>query len=129
MKSNIEIIKELYANFASGNGAGIAAIFANDIEWIQMKGFPGGGHFVGFEEIAENVFKGFSKNWSNWKAITDEYIDAGDSIFVVGKYSGTFKETQKSMEADFIHRYILKDGKVIRFKQYTDTKLVAEVLV
>ena len=128
MKLNIEIIKELYADFAIGNGAGIEAIFEKDIEWIQMKGFPGGGHFFGFNEIAENVFKGFGKNWTNWKAITDEFVDAGDSVFVIGRYLGTYNTTQKSMEAEFVHRYTLKDGKVIRFNQYTDTKLVADAI-
>lgn len=125
---NIEIIKELYKHFATGNGAGIAAIFAENIEWIQMKGFPGGGHFIGFNEIANNVFKGFGKSWTEWKASVDEFVDAGADVFVFGKYSGTYKDTGKFMEAEFVHRYTLKNGKVERFKQYTDTKLVADAV-
>lgn len=128
MSQNIDIIKELYKHFAAGNGAGIAAIFARDIEWVQMKGFPGGGHFIGFENIANNVFKGFGKYWTDWKASVDEFVEAGADVFVIGKYSGTYNETGKYMEAEFVHRYTLSDGKVEKFKQYTDTKQVADAV-
>lgn len=128
MKSNIETIKELYQDFSKGDTNAIREKFAPDIEWIQMKGFPNGGHHIGFDAILKNVFQNFGENWTSWAATIDEYVDAGESVFAIGQYKGTYAKTGKSMTADFAHRYVLKNGKITKFTQYTDTKLVADVM-
>ncbi len=128
MKSNIEIIKELYRDFSNGNIDAVKEKFAPEIEWSQMKGFPNGGYHIGFDNIYKNVFQNFSQNWTNWTANVDEFLDAGESVFAIGTYEGMYNETGKSFQADFIHRYILEDGKVAKFTQYTDTKLVAKAM-
>lgn len=119
--SNIKTIQSLYDFFQSRELDKIRKIFHADIKWNQMKGFPNGGEYVGAEEIFANVFKGFSENWTDWKADVSEYLEAGDDIIAVGQYKGTFNKSGKYVEADFMHRYTLKDGLIIQFKQYTDT--------
>lgn len=46
---------------------------------------------------------------------------AGDSVVVEGRYTGTFKETRKDIDAQFCHVFKLRDGKVTSFQQFTDT--------
>jgi hypothetical protein len=57
-----------------------------------------------------------------------EFIDAGDTIVALGKYSGKYKASGKSFEAQFAHVWRLRDGKAVRFTQYTDTLKVREAL-
>jgi hypothetical protein len=83
---------------------------------------------MGFDAILKNVFQNFGENWTSWAATIDEYVDAGESVFAIGQYKGTYAKTGKSMTADFAHRYVLKNGKIIKFTQYTDTRLVAEAM-
>ncbi|WP_242155507.1 nuclear transport factor 2 family protein [Aestuariivivens sediminis] len=128
MKSNIEIIEELYRDFSNGNIESIKEKFAPEIEWIQMKGFPNGGCHIGFDDIQKNVFKKFNENWTNWTANVDEFLDAGESIFAIGHYEGKYNKTGKSFKADFIHRYGLKEGQITKFTQYTDTNLVVKAM-
>ncbi|MEZ5016568.1 MAG: nuclear transport factor 2 family protein [Flavipsychrobacter sp.] len=128
MKTNLETIKELYQNFSAKNTEAIRELFADDISWKQMEGFPNGGHYIGADAIFKNVFAGFGENWTGWSASIDEFVATGDDVFAIGKYSGTYNKTQKSMEAAFIHRYRLSDGKVKQFVQYTDTQLVANAM-
>ncbi|MBR9853299.1 MAG: nuclear transport factor 2 family protein [Algicola sp.] len=128
MKSNIEIIKELYEDFSKGNIDGIKEKFAPQIKWTQMKGFPNGGNHIGFENVQRNVFQNFSLNWTNWSANVNELVDANESVFAIGKYEGIFNETGKSLEADFIHRYVIEKDKIIEFAQYTDTYLIAKAM-
>jgi uncharacterized protein len=126
--TNLEIIRELYRRFAAHGQAGIRALLHLEIEWIQMKGFPGGGRHVGPDAIFAKVFAQFAERWSAWRAITEEYLDAGTSIVVIGRYEGTFAATGKSRAAVFAHRYVLRDGVIIRFEQYTDTRQVVEAM-
>lgn len=128
MSSNKQVIEDLYHHFKNKNSEGIRALFAEDIEWTQMQGFPNGGRYVGFEAIAKNVFQGFSEHWTDWGAHVVEYLEAGNDVVAIGYYSGTFNATQRSVKAAFAHRYTLRDQKIQRFTQYTDTRLVAEAM-
>jgi uncharacterized protein len=40
---------------------------------------------------------------------------------VEGRYRGTVKATGMPVDAQFAHVWHLRDGKVVRFQQYTDT--------
>lgn len=128
MNTNIEIIKQLYQHFATKNMDAIRDLLATDVSWKQMEGFPNGGHYIGADDIFNNVFAGFSEHWTNWQANIEEYIASGASVFAIGSYSGTYNSTQKSMKAAFVHHYVLSNGKVTAFTQYTDTKLVADAM-
>ena len=125
---NIETVKRMYALFATNDHEAIRSIFAENITWNQMKGFPGGGQYVGADAIFEEVFAGFRKNWAEWKATITRYIDSGDGVVVFGIYEGTYKSTVKSMKAEFACEYKVKDGKITAFNQFTDTFLIAEAM-
>jgi len=49
-----------------------------------------------------------------------------DTVAVVGYTKCIAKPTKKSYETDFVHLVTLKDGKVIRFKEFFDTYAAAE---
>lgn len=125
---NIETVKRLYELFAAKDNEAIREIFAEKIAWHQMKGFPGGGQFVGADAIFEHVFDVFKKDWTEWKATVTRYIDSGDGVFVIGFYEGRYKTTQKSMKADFACEYKVKDGKITAFYQFTDTFLIGQAM-
>jgi uncharacterized protein len=93
-----------------------------------MKGFPGGGQHQGPEAVFENVFEGFRKNWSDWKATIARYIDSGDGVFMIGYYEGTYKTTGRYMKAEFAYEYKVRQGKITEFNQYTDTFLIGQAM-
>ena len=128
MKTNPEIIQALYTHFAARNLEEIKRLFDGQIQWQQMSGFPNGGTYIGFDAIYQHVFQGFSENWSGWKAEVNEYIDAGDSVFALGNYKGTYLKTGRSVEASFAHHYVIEGGKIKSFTQYTDTLLIANAM-
>lgn len=128
MKSNIEIIKELYRHFASANYEGVKVLFNKNIFWEQMDGFPNGGKYKGADEIIQHVFNGFKQNWIGWKAIVTGIIKGENYVFVSGYYEGKYILTDKKCKADFMHQYRMQRGKIIHFKQYTDTALIANAM-
>ena len=49
-------------------------------------------------------------------------------MVALGTYSGTYKKTGKSFEANFAHVWKVQDGKAVSFVQYVDTLLVHRAL-
>ncbi len=126
--SNIDIIKGLYQAFAQGDMDSVLAVLHQDIEWIESDGIPYGGVFQGQEAVVSGVFAKIGTEWDNFTARVDEFIDAGDTIVTLGVDSGTYKATGKTMQAPTASIWTLKDGKVVKFRQYIDTLAVVSVI-
>lgn len=126
--TNREIIDELYRSFREKDDAAFRAICTDDLEWIQNEGFPRGATRRGADAVIEGVFRSFSNDWAEWAFPIDEVLDAGDTIIVLGRYVGKHSETGKSMTAPAAHVYDLRGGKVWRFRQFTDTKVIHDAM-
>ncbi len=125
-KSNLEMIRSTYEGSASSNAKHLAEALSEKIEWTEAEGFPYGGTYIGVEAIMENVFSRLGSEWDDYKASVNTYheVSEKDVIIAEGMYSGVYKETGKSFEAEFVHVWQLEDGKIVKFKQYVDSHLV-----
>ena len=126
--TNKQIIENVYQSFATGDIPGLLGTFDENIEWTEAEGFPYGGTYTGANAILENVFMKLGTEWENFAAVPDEFLDAGDNIVALGNYSGKYNATGKSMNVPFAHVWTLRDGKIVKFVQYTDTLKVSEAL-
>jgi uncharacterized protein len=126
--SNIDSIKQVYQAFAEGDIPTVLGALSPEIDWTEAEGFPYAGTYHGPRAVLEGVFMRLGSEWNGFAAIPDEFIDGGDTVVVLGKYSGTYKKTGKSFQANFAHVWKMQDGKAIRFIQYVDTLLVHRAL-
>ncbi|MFD9947745.1 nuclear transport factor 2 family protein [Nonomuraea sp. NPDC059023] len=125
---NLDAVRESYAASARGDIEGILALLAPDARWTEMAGFPYAGTYVGREEVLKGVFSRLGGEWADYRADPEEYVDGGDTIVVIGFYSGVYRATGKAMRVRFTHVWKLRDGVAVSFEQFTDTALVAEAL-
>ena len=71
-----------------------------------------------FGIVAENeVFSEFAPR---------EFFCDCDRVFAFGRYAGTMKKTGRRFETEWVHVFTIRDGKVIRFREHTDTAQFAE---
>ena len=126
--NNVDLIRGAYDAFAKGDVPTVLGLLSPDINWTEAEGFPYGGTYVGPRAVLENVFMRLGTEWEGFAAVPQEFIDGGDSVVALGKYSGTYKATGKSFQADFAHIWKMKDGKAAKFVQYVDTALVQRAL-
>ena len=122
--NNLDKIKALYEAFAKGDIPSVLEILSRDIDWTEAEGFPYGGTYHGPKAVLEGVFMRLGSEWKDFAAVPHEFVDGGDTIVALGKYSGTYKATNKSFAADFAHVWKLREGKAVRFIQYVDTLIV-----
>ena len=122
--SNLNKIKTVYDAFAKGDIPSVLEVLSADIEWTEAEGFPYAGTYRGQKAVLEGVFMRLGMEWEGFAAVPHEFIDGGDTIVALGKYSGVYKATNKSFQADFAHVWKLREGRAVRFVQYVDTLLV-----
>ena len=58
------------------------------------------------------MFKAFNNDWESWSFAIEQYLDAGETIIVIGCYTGNHRQSGKSFSSPAAHVYDLKDGKV-----------------
>jgi len=126
--NNIEVIQELYRAFREQDYDAFLRISAEDIEWVQNDGFPSGFTRKGASEVIEGVFKANNNNWESFAYNIEEFLDAGNSVIVIGMYTGRHRISGKAMSATAAHVYDLCDGKVCRFRMFADTKKIWDAM-
>ena len=126
--TNLNAIKAVYEAFATGDIPAVLGTLSPDIAWTEAEGFPYGGTYHGPRGVLEGVFMRLGSEWDGFAAVPDEFIDGGDTVVVLGKYSGKYKKTGKSFQANFAHVWKMQDGKAAQFIQYVDSLLVHRAL-
>ena len=129
--SSVDIVKDLYEAFGQGNIPAVLEAMSPDIRWHQAENnpyMPTGEPFVGPEAILNQLFARLGEEWDGFTVHPKAYHVAGESVIVEARYTGTFKATGKSMDAQVCHVWDLKDGKVVRYQQYLDTAKIRDVM-
>ena len=128
-KENVDLIRAIYDAFAAGDVPGVLSRMSPDIVWNEAENFPyaDGNPYRGPDAILGGVFARLGVEWDGFSAVPEEFLDAGDTVVVLGRYSGTAKATGKAMDAQLAHVWRVRDGKAARFQQYTDTLQAARV--
>ena len=124
MADSTQIIKGVYDAFARGDVAAVLGAFDPQIDWRDAEGFlyAEGNPYVGPAAVAEGIFARIVGDVQDFAVRPERFSDAGDTVLVEGRYSGTWKATGRPIDAQFAHVWQVRGGKVTRFQQYTDTR-------
>ena len=98
------------------------------IEWTEAEGFPLAGTYHGPDAVVRGVLMRLAAEWADFQTAADTFVDGGETIVVLGHYRGTYKATGRSVRAPFAHVWTVRDGKAVRYVQYTDTWLVRQAV-
>jgi hypothetical protein len=114
----------------AGDIPGVVGRMSPDMVWNEAENFPyaDGNPYRGPEVILGGVFGRLGAEWDGFAALPEEFLDAGDTVVVLGRYRGTCKATGRGMDAQLAHVWRVADGKAVRFQQYTDTLQAARVM-
>ena len=127
---NVETVRGMYEAFGRGDIPHVLGQMEQSIEWNEAENFiyADRNPYVGPQAILEGVFARLGTEWESFAVTPEEWLDAGNRVVVLGTYSGTNKATGKRVRAQFAHIWSVKEGRVVRFQQYTDTKQFAEAV-
>jgi uncharacterized protein len=128
MTTNGERVHALYEAFGRGDVPAVLGAFDAAIHWREAESFRYADHnpYVGPQAVAAGVFLRISSDVDQFVVVPERISDAGETVLAEGRYRGTVKATGKAVSAQFAHVWRFRDGKVIRFQQYTDTEQWAD---
>ena len=120
---NVKTVESMYAAFATGDVPTVLAGLDPKVEWWEAENFiyAEGNPYVGPQSVLQGVFMRLATEWDGFSVAPTGVLDAGDTAIGHGYYSGTYKQTGKQVRAQFAHFFTFRDGKIVKFQQYTDT--------
>jgi len=122
--TNVDLVKQAYSSFATGNVKAVLDVFDPAIEWHECKGMPfvkDNGIYKGHEAIVTNVFMNLPVYFDGFNIAVNQIFGADDKVVMVGYYQGTNKATGNPFKANATHVWTVKNGKLIHFFQAVDT--------
>src|SRR4051794_16090134 len=126
-------MKELYEAFDRGDIPTVLAAMDEGVEWYvewyEAEGNPWslGRPFVGPQEVVEGVFQRLGTEFDGFEVHRTRFLGDGDTVIMEGRYRArSHKATgkpldAKPLDAEVVHVWDLRNGKVVRFHQYVDT--------
>ena len=129
--SHVGLVKALYDAFGRGDVAAVLGRFDPKIEWREAEGNPyepSGKPWVGPDAVLQNLFLRIGADWDAFTIHPQLLHDAGDTVVVEGRYTGTHKVTGKLLDAQVCHVWRIRDGKIAGFQQFVDTAQLQAVM-
>ena len=127
-EQNVEFVENVYGAFARGDVPAVLGAFSEDIEWFEAEGMPYGGLHRGPDAVAQKVFGPITEDVDGFALATGEFIASGSTVAAVVRYTGTGKATGKALDVPAVHVWDVRDGKLVRFRQFIDTAKYGEVV-
>lgn len=123
MPSNRELIQTLYDAFARGDAGTVLGAFHPEIHWSEAESSPYADRnpYVGPQQVGEGVFGRLMTEWDGFGVHPSLLVADDENVIAMGRYRGTFKGTGRPLDAQFVHHWTVRDGRVTGFQQYTDT--------
>jgi ketosteroid isomerase-like protein len=120
---NASIIRGVYEALARGEIAAVLGVLHEQAEWNEAEHFTywPGQAFIGPQAVLTGVIARIPQDLDGFAIDIRRIVAAGDTVLVEARYRGTAKATGKPIDAQVAHVWDLRDGKVVRFQQYTDT--------
>lgn len=130
LNSNMTVIDGLYKAFAVGDIPTVLGGLNPNVVWNEAEGnaYADGNPYIGPDAVLNGVFGriGADHEYFNLKDIVLHEM-SNDKVLATLRYDGKFKNG-KSYDAQVAHLWSLKDGKVVSFQQYVDTKKLHEAM-
>ena len=127
MNENVALIKKMYDAFGRGDVQTILDSLTPDVEWVfdAPDAIPYAGRRRGPADVT-GFFSAIAATEEGQCLESSEFMTSGDEVITLGTYSATARATGKSFSVRLAHVFTVRDGKVSRFLNFTDTAAIAE---
>ncbi|MGH2920131.1 MAG: nuclear transport factor 2 family protein [Solirubrobacteraceae bacterium] len=130
MADNVELVRSAYEALARGDVSAMLEVLDENVEWNQAEHNPywPGGPFTGRQAVLEGVLARLGADFDDFTVDVQRVVGCGQTVLVEARYRATVKQTGKPLDAQVAHIWDFRDGKTVRWQQYSDTWQFAEVM-
>jgi uncharacterized protein len=124
VQENIQAVRDGYQAFRRGDFLALLALLTEDVEWRHPGAYALSGTYHGHSGVAR-FLQTVAQEFDILDLQTREFVAEGDRVFVFGWERAKVRATDRTYEADWLHVFTLRNGKVAKFREYTDTQAIA----
>jgi len=121
------VISAVYEAFRRGDIPFILQQISPDAAWRQSSTLPWGGDYRGPAGAGE-FFQKLNATMETVSFEARENIDRGDEVLSFGSYACRCRSSQRTGTAEWMFRWKVQDGKIVRFESYIDTAALLAAL-
>ena len=117
-----ELVQGVYAAFGRGDLPAILAACAENVDWRSHA--PSCTPFAGRYSGRAGVGEFFGKLLSGAQFTSFEprrFLADGDTVAVLGRDTGTAVATGRAFADDWVHVFVIRDGKIAEFGEFVET--------
>jgi ketosteroid isomerase-like protein len=116
-QENVEVVRRAFAFefYGRGDRAEAEAIFDPDVVINPLEEGPS----YGVKTIRDNI-EHWKSAWEELEVTAEEFIDAGDRVFLTAHHRGRGRGSGIEVDARFYEVYSLRDGKIVRVDEYAE---------
>ncbi len=129
--NNLTVIQDLYNNFAKGDVPAVLAVLDANVVWNEAEGnaWADGNPYKGPDAVLNGVFARVGSDYEYFKTDNVQLHEmSNNQVLATMRYKGELKKNGAIIDAQAAHFWTLKDGKIIGFQQYVDTKQLDDAL-
>jgi ketosteroid isomerase-like protein len=121
-QENVQAVQQMYAAFGRGDMSVLLNGFSDDVDWEYAgpSNIPICGSRRGREQVAR-FFQALGETLETLQFEPQKFIAQGDEVVVLGHERHRVKSTGCIFEGDWVQVFTLREGKVIRYREYGDT--------
>ena len=122
-RDNVQTTQNAYAAFSRGDVPAVLASLTDDVDWLipgPADAIPYAGRRRGPAQVAK-FFEALAAAEEVLAFEPREFVSEGDTVVACGNYRARVKTTGRTYEAEWVHVFHFRDGKVANFKEFFDT--------
>jgi ketosteroid isomerase-like protein len=123
---NADLIRPLFEEWGRGNWRPRFSVYHAHMEWGWSDEFPGLGGVCDDQRDPNPRMRAWLREWENWRAEADEFLELGDYVVVLTSYHGRGKGSGVEVHHQGAHVFKLRDGQVVRLEIFADRKRAIE---
>lgn len=120
---NLKVVQDIYSAFRLGDLSSILSMLAENFQWetaFTREMIPSPARWEGRRGVEQFFGAIFSAEKVDQLEVR-EFIDAGDQVMVLGFNRMQTPFSGMVYENDWVMVWTLKDGKIIRFREFADS--------
>ena len=125
-QENTQLVQRAYNHFLQGEIPAVLDLLSEDVEWLipGPESAPPAGSWHGREQVGQ-FFEVLSGSQEPRQFEPREFVAQGDRVVTLGHYLWRVMATGGEWESDFAHLFTVRDGRITRFQEFTDTNALS----
>lgn len=127
LSKNVALVSAIFDELAKGNGKPFWDACHEQLVWRTIGTGSWSGEFIGKQTIIEEILRPLNAVLAERATVATRVIDGGDIVVVQARGNNVARDGRR-YDNDYVFVIHFTGGKIVRYEEYCDTELVAEVL-